>query len=315
MTQPLHNPAVPVDRFQEMKVLLAVAEAESFAGGAKLVGMSPPSVTRVIAGLENRLGTLLLARSTRSLRLTEAGRRYVEDCKRILLDLDEAEELATGSSIRARGNLTVTAPVMFGELFLIPLITEYLAAHSQVTINALLVDRVVNMVDEGVDVAIRIGQLPDTGLQAIKVGQIRPVVCAAPGFLDRVGRPQEPKDVLAYPVVMSSASNLLTEWHFQTAENTLSLHPQPRLLVSSNQAAINAARLGWGLTRVLSYQVADAVAKGELEIVLTAFQTPALPVHVLYQGDKRVPAKVRTFVDFCAERFLADKALQAAGTV
>jgi DNA-binding transcriptional LysR family regulator len=298
-----------------MNVLVAVAEAESFAGGAKLVGMSPPSVTRVVAGLENRLGTLLLARSTRSLRLTEAGRRYVEDCKRILLELEEAEELATGSASRARGNLTVTAPVMFGELFLIPLITEYLAAHSEVTINALLVDRVVNMADEGVDVAIRIGELPDTGLQAIKVGQIRPVVCAAPAFLERVGRPQAPEEVLAHPVVMSSASNLLTEWHFRTAETTVSLRPQPRLLVSSNQAAINAARLGWGLTRVLSYQVAQAVAKGELEIVLAAFQTPALPVHVLYQGDKRVPAKVRTFVDFCAERFLVDEALQAAGAV
>ena len=190
-----------------MKVLLAVAEAESFAGGARLVGMSPPSVTRVIAGLEKRLGTLLLARSTRSLRLTEAGRRYVEDCKRILLELEEAEELATGSSIRARGNLTVTAPVMFGELYLIPLITEYLSAHPQVTINALLVDRLVNMVEEGVDVAIRIGQLPETGLQAIKVGHIRPVICAAPAFLERFGRPQEPKEVLAAPIVMSSASS------------------------------------------------------------------------------------------------------------
>ncbi|MBB2497057.1 LysR family transcriptional regulator [Aquipseudomonas ullengensis] len=294
-----------------MKVLLAVADAESFAGGAKLMGMSPPSVTRVIAGLENRLGTLLLARSTRSLRLTEAGRRYMEDCKRILLDLEEAEELATGSSVRARGNLTVTAPVMFGELFLIPRITEYLAQHPEVTLNALLVDRLVNMVDEGVDVAIRIGELPDTGLQAVRVGHIRPVVCAAPAFLDRVGRPTAPKDVLALPMVMSSASNLLTEWQFRDGEHAIALHPKPRLLVSSNQAAINAARMGWGLTRVLSYQVAAAVAKGELEIVLEAFQTPALPVHVLYQGGKRIPAKVRTFVDYCSSRFLTDPALQA----
>lgn len=292
-----------------MKVLLAVAEADSFAAGAKVLGMSPPSVTRVIAGLESRLGTLLLARSTRSLRLTEAGRRYVEDCKRILLDLEEAEELATGSSIRARGNLTVTASVMFGELFLIPLITEYLALHPEVAINAVLVDRVVNMVDEGLDVAIRIGQLPDNGLHTIKVGQIRPVVCAAPGFLDRVGRPTAPKEVLAAPIVMSSASGLLTDWQFNVAGNPVTLHPKPRLVVSSNQAAINAARLGWGFTRVLSYQVAELVAKGELEIVLAAFETNALPVHVLYQGGGRVSAKVHTFVDYCASRFLADPAL------
>ena len=182
-----------------MKVLVAVAEAESFAGGAKLLGLSAPSVTRVIAGLENRLGTLLLARSTRSLRLTEAGRRYVDDCRRILLDLEEAEELAAGSASRARGNLTVTAPVMFGELFLIPLITEYLAAHPEVSVNALLVDRLVNMVEEGVDVAIRIGRLPDTGLQAVRVGEIRPVICAAPAFLERVGRPRVPEDVMSAP--------------------------------------------------------------------------------------------------------------------
>jgi DNA-binding transcriptional LysR family regulator len=303
-----------MDRFQEMKVLLAVAEADSFAAGAKLLGMSAPSVTRVIAGLENRLGTLLLARSTRSLRLTEAGRRYVEDCRRILQDLEEAEELATGSSIRARGNLTVTASVMFGELFLIPLMTEYLVLHPEVVINALLVDRVVNMLDEGVDVAIRIGQLPDNGLQAIRVGQIRPVVCAAPGFLDRVGRPTAPEEVLEAPVVMSSASGLLTDWQFDVAGNAITLHPKPRLTVSSNQAAINAARMGGGFTRVLSYQVAELVSKGELEIVLGAFETTPLPVHVLYQGSKRVSAKVRTFVDYCSSRFLEDPALHAVPT-
>ncbi|MEN0107392.1 MAG: LysR family transcriptional regulator [Pseudomonas sp.] len=301
-----------MDRFQEMKVLLAVADAESFAGGAKRLGMSPPSVTRVIAGLETRLGTLLLARSTRSLRLTEAGRRYVEDCKRILLDLEEAEELATGSSIRPRGNLTVTAPVMFGELYLIPLITEYLADHPEVAINALLVDRLVNMLDEGVEVAVRIGPLRDSSLHAVYVGEIRPVVCAAPAFLDRVGRPATPNDVLDAPIVMSSASNLLTDWHFNLGKETLVLHPQPRLLVSSNQAAINAAVLGWGYTRVLSYQVADRVAKGELELVLSAFATPALPVHVLYGGGPRVPAKVRTFVDFCASRLQVHPGLHLA---
>ncbi|MDT4845781.1 HTH-type transcriptional regulator DmlR [compost metagenome] len=294
-------------------MLLAVAEAESFAGGAKLMGMSPPSVTRVIAGLEQRLGTLLLARSTRSLRLTEAGQRYVEDCRRILLDLEEAEELAAGSSIRPRGNLTVTAPVMFGELFLIPLITAYLAEHPEVAVNALLVDRLVNIIDEGVDVAVRIGQLPETGLQALKVGQIRPVICAAPAYLDQVGRPRHPEDLREAPVVMSSASSLLTDWQFAGPDGALTLRPQPRLLVSSNQAAINAARLGWGYTRVLSYQVAESVAKGELEIVLEAFGTTPLPVHILHQGGRRVPAKVRTFVDFCAAHFLADPALHAAG--
>lgn len=302
-----------MDRFQEMKVLLAVTEAESFAGGARLLGMSPPSVTRAIAALEARLGTLLLARNTRSLRLTEAGRRYVEDCRRILLELEEAEELAAGGGVRPRGRLTVTAPVMFGELFLVPLIAEYLDAQPDVEINALLVDRLVNMVEEGVDVAVRIGRLPEGDHPALQVGQIRPVVCASPAFLDRVGRPTHPEELREMPVVMSSASTLLTQWQFAGSEGTFAFTPSPRLLVSSNQAAINAARLGWGFTRVLSYQVAEAVARGELETVLDAYATEAIPVHIVHQGGRRVSAKVRTFVDHCVARFQADPALRAAG--
>lgn len=302
-----------MDRFQEMKVLLAVTEAESFAGGAKLLGISPPSVTRAVAALEARLGTLLLARNTRSLRLTEAGQRYVEDCRRILLELEEAEELAAGGSVRPRGRLTVTAPVMFGELFLIPRITQYLDSYPDVEINALLVDRVVNMMEEGIDVAVRIGSLPEGDHQALQVGQIRPVVCAAPAFLDRVGRPQHPHEVRDAPIVMSSASGLLSHWQFVGADGVFGFTPTPRLTVSSNQAAIGAARLGWGYTRVLSYQVAAAVARGELELVLEAFEPPALPVHIIHQGGRQVSAKVRTFVDRCAASFRADPALRAAG--
>lgn len=299
-----------MDRFQEMKVLLAVTEAASFAGGAKQLGMSPPSATRAIAALESRLGTLLLARNTRSLRLTEAGQRYVEDCKRILLELEEAEDLAAGSTLRARGNLTVTAPVMFGELFLIPLVTEYLATHTEVTVNALLVDRLVSMADEGVDVAIRIGRLPEGNFHAVKVGEIRPVICAAPAFLERVGRPSHPQQLQGAQVVLSSASALLSQWHFNAPEGPITLTPQPRLVVNSNQAAVNAARLGWGYTGVLSYQVAQAVAAGELEIVLAAFSTAPLPVHILYQSGKQVSAKVRTFVDHCQQRLRQDAALK-----
>jgi DNA-binding transcriptional LysR family regulator len=300
-----------MDRFQEMKVLLAVAQAQSFAGGARLMRMSPPSITRVIAGLEKRLGVLLLARSTRSLRLTEAGRRYVEDCKRILLEVEAAEELASGSGMQARGDLTVTASVMFGEQYLIPLITEYLAVHPEVTVNTLLVDRLVNLVDEGVDVAVRIGELPDTSLRAVKVGQVSMVVCAAPSLLDRVGRPVQPADVMKLPIVMSSASALLTDWRFTVGNKTLTLHPSPRMVVNSNHASIKAASMGWGLTRAFSYQVADSVAKGELEILLKDYQTPVLPVHILYQSGERISAKVRTFVDYCSARLAADSALRA----
>lgn len=301
-----------MDRFQEMKVLLAVADAESFAGGAKQLGLSPPSVTRAIAALEQRLGTLLLARSTRSVRLTEAGRRYAEDCRRILQELEEAEELAAGSALRPRGNLTVTAPVLFGELYMVPLITEFLAAHAEVTVHALLVDRVVNLIDEGIDVAVRIGQLPEGEVNALKVGAIRPVICAAPAFLDRIGRPAQPTDLLDAPVVMSSSSVLLTDWQFEAPDGALTLRPQARFVVTSNNAAIHAAKLGWGFTRVLSYQVADAVARGELEIVLDAFAVAPLPIHLLQPGGARASAKVRAFIEHCAERLRNNPALQMA---
>ncbi|MFR0693207.1 LysR family transcriptional regulator [Enterobacterales bacterium AE_CKDN230030158-1A_HGKHYDSX7] len=293
-----------------MKVLLAVAEAGSLAAGARQLGLSPPSVTRAIAALEERLGTLLLARSTRNVRLTEAGQRYVEDCRRILQELEEAEELASGSALRPRGNLTVTAPVLFGELYLIPLIASYLDAQPEVTVNALLVDRVVNLLDEGIDVAVRIGQLPEGSLTALKVGEIRPVICAAPAFLDRHGRPKQPGELLDAPVVMANTSVLLTDWQFVTPQGPLTLRPPSRFAVSSNNAAIHAARLGWGFTRVLSYQAADAVARGELEIVLEDFATAPLPIHLLYQEGARLPAKVRSFVDHCAERLRGDAALQ-----
>jgi DNA-binding transcriptional LysR family regulator len=302
-----------MDRFQEMRVLLAVTEAESFAGGAKLLGISPPSVTRAVAALEARLGTLLLARNTRSLRLTEAGQRYVEDCRRILLELEEAEELAAGGSVRPRGRLTVTAPLMFGELFLIPRIAQYLDAHPDVEINALLVDRVVNMMEEGIDVAVRIGSLPEGDHPALQVGHVRQVLCAAPAYLDRVGRPSHPDELRDAPIVLSNASSLLSHWQFIGTDGPFGFVPQPRFTVSSNQAAISVARLGWGYTRVLSYQVAAAVARGEIELVLEAFEPPALPVHIIHQGGRQVSAKVRTFVDHCVASFRADPALRAAG--
>lgn len=295
-----------MDRFQEMKVLLAVTEAESLAGGARMLGISAPGATRAIAALEARLGTVLLARNTRSLRLTEAGRRYVEDCKRILLELEEAEELAAGGAVQARGNLSITASVMFGEQFLMPLISDYLCAHPEVSINALLVDRVVNLADEAIDVAVRIGQLPETAMHALKVGEIRPVICASPGFLDKVGRPALPIDLQGAQTVVSSASPLLTHWQFSGPDGPVTLMPAPRLTVSSNQAAINAARLGWGFTRVLSYQVAQAVARGELEIVLDSFCSQRLPVHLIYQSGRAGSAKVSSFVDHCYRALLRD---------
>ncbi|MBX9912431.1 MAG: LysR family transcriptional regulator [Pseudomonadaceae bacterium] len=304
-----------MDRFQEMQVFLAVAEQEGFALAARHLNMSPPSVTRAVAALEERIGTLLLARTTRSVRLTEAGQRYVADCRRILAELEEAEESAAGSHANARGQLTLTAPMLFGELFVTPIMVGYLEQQPAVSIKALLVDRVVSMVDEGIDVAVRIGNLPDSGLHAVEAGFVRRVVCAAPGYLAEHGRPEHPEQLREQRIVMSSSSTLTSDWHFNRDAEAFAVRLEPRLVVSANQAAISAAKLGWGLTRVLSYQVAAQVAAGELELVLEQFEPAPLPIHVVYQGGRKVPAKVRTFVDYCVEQLRQHRALNpvAAG--
>ncbi|MDQ0741036.1 LysR family transcriptional regulator [Pseudomonas sp. W4I3] len=301
-----------MDRFHEMQVFLAVADEEGFAAAARRLNTSPPSVTRAIAAMEQRIGTQLLSRTTRSLHLTEAGQRYLQDCRRILAELDEAEEAAAGSYSIPCGQLNVTAPVLFGELFVAPALADYLDQFPLVNIHALLVDRVVNMTDEGVDVAVRIGHLHEPGQQAIKVGEVRRVVCASPDYLDRQGRPQRPEQLREAKVVTSSSSQLVSEWAFVDGGQPLAVPIEPRLVVTANNAAINLARLGWGMTRVLSYQVAAAVAAGELEVVLQDFEPAALPIQVVFQNNGRVPAKVHSFVDFLTQRLGQDRALNPA---
>ncbi|MHA6576446.1 LysR family transcriptional regulator [Pseudomonas yamanorum] len=301
-----------MDRFQEMQIFLAVAEEQGFAAAARRLKISPPSVTRAIAAMEARIGTQLLSRTTRSLHLSEAGQRYLDDCRRILAELTEAEEAAAGSFSIPWGHLTVTAPVLFGELFVAPILGEYLDQFAQVSINALLVDRVVNMTDEGVDVAVRIGHLQENGQQAIKVGEVRRVVCAAPAYLERHGRPLHPGQLREAKIVTSSSSQLVSEWQFREGSQPLSVAVEPRLVVTANNAAINLARLGWGVTRVLSYQVASDVRAGALEIILQDFEPPALPIQVVFQNSARVPAKINTFVDFLVSRLGQDAALNPA---
>ncbi|WP_166364820.1 LysR family transcriptional regulator [Pseudomonas akapageensis] len=304
-----------MDRFQEMQIFLAVAEEEGFAAAARRLNISPPSVTRAVAALEERIGTRLLSRTTRSVHLSEAGQRYLEDCRRILAELDEAEEAAAGSYTMPWGQLTVTAPVLFGELFVTKVLAGYLDLFPAVHLNALLVDRVVNMVEEGVDVAIRIGNLQEAGQHAIKVGEVRQVVCAAPDYFARHGKPLHPEALSTANLVMPSSSQLLSNWQFVNAGKVLNFRFEPRLVVTANKAAINVACLGWGITRVLSYQVASKVESGELEIVLEDFEPPALPIHVVYQKGNRVPAKIRTFVDFCVQQLSQDVALNPSKKV
>ncbi|BAQ77863.1 MULTISPECIES: LysR family transcriptional regulator [Pseudomonas] len=290
-----------MDRFQEMQVFVCVAQEQGFAAAARRLNLSAASVTRAVAALEQRIGTQLLLRTTRRVHLSDAGQRYLEDCRRILAEVQDAEASAAGVHAQPRGQLTLTAPVLFGDLFVTPLLVRYLQRYPQVSVNALLLDRVANMVEEGIDVAVRIGELADSGQHSVRVGEVRRVVCAAPQFLAAHGRPQHPDELRQAPVIAPSSIGQTRNWQFNDNGRVLSVRPEPRLLVSANQAAISAACLGLGLTRVLSYQVADKVAAGQLEIVLEAFELAPLPIHVVYQGGRKAPARVRSFVDFAVQ--------------
>lgn len=284
-----------MDRLYLMTVFVAVAEERSFAAGARRLGMSPPAVTRAIASLEERLGVKLLTRTTRYVRVTDAGQRYLEDARRIILDVDEADESVAGINAQPRGHLAVTAPILFGRMFVIPAVVDYLQQYPEMEVSAVLLDRVVNLLEEGLDVGIRIGELPDSSMKAIRVGSVRRVVCASPAYLAKQGIPQQPTDLIHHLIVASSAFSPVLEWKFSQG---LVVRVKPRLTVTNNDSAIEAVLRGMGLTRLLSYQVAPYQALGQLQTVLSEFEPPPLPIHVIHREGRYASAKVRSFVDF-----------------
>ena len=298
-----------MNRFHLMTVFVAVAEAESFAGGARKLGMSPPAVTRAVAALEKRLGVKLLTRTTRFVRATDAGLRYLEHARRIIADLNEADDAAAGVDAAPRGQLAVTAPVLFGRLYVVPSMVEYLRRYPDMSLTALFLDRIVNLFEEGMDVGVRIGELPDSTMRAIGVGHVRRVVCASPEYLERSGIPQAPMDIARHTVIAASAVTPIAEWKFVTGKKKIIIKVNPRLTVTNNDAAIQAALQGFGITRLLSYQIAPHLASGQLQTVLSEYEPPPLPIHVLHREGRQASAKVRTFVDLLVERLRTDKAL------
>ncbi len=298
-----------MDRFHLMAVYVAVAEEESFAGGARRLGMSPPAVTRAIASLEKRLGVTLLTRTTRFVRATDAGQRYLEQARRIIAEADEADEAAAGVNAAPRGQLCITAPVLFGRMFVTPSIVEYLRHFPGMSISALFVDRVVNLLEEGMDIGVRIGELPDSSMKAIAVGHVRRVVCAAPDYLKKNGIPHSPVDLVRHTIIAASAVSPSVDWKFSDGRKSVSVKLAPRLTVTNNESAIVAAVQGFGVTRLLSYQIAAFLASGQLKAVLGDYEPPRLPIHVLHSEGRQASAKVRTFVDLLAERLKGDKAL------
>lgn len=298
-----------VDRLLLMTVFVAVAEEEGFAGAARRLNMSPPAVTRAIATLEQYLGIKLLNRTTRYVRVTEAGQRYLEDAKRVIAAADEADESVVGLNAEPRGHIVVTASVLFGRLYVMSGIVDYMERYADMEVSALFVDRVVNMLEEGVDVAIRIGELPDSSYRAIRVGSVRRVMCASPKYLEQYGMPQSPEELAQHQIILARGLNPSPEFKFEKNDTPLTVKVKPRLMVSDNDSAIEAAVGGLGITRLLSYQIAPQLIDGSLKIILSEFETKAVPVHIMHNEGRYTSAKIRTFVDLMAERLRADTSL------
>ncbi|MCD2343092.1 LysR family transcriptional regulator [Ideonella azotifigens] len=298
-----------MDRVHLMSVFVAVVDTHSLAGAARKLALSPPAVTRAVTELETLLGVRLLTRTTRVVRVTDAGARYAEDCRRILADLAEADESVSGMHATPRGKLMLTAPVMFGALYVTPIVTEYLQRYPEVNAECWFLDRVVNIVDEGIDLAVRIGNLADSSLQAIQVGQVRRVICAAPGYLEQHGTPATPDELARHCIVASTAAST-SEWRLHDNGESRLVKVQPRMTTTTNESALAAAVGGFGLTRLMSYQAAAAVAEGRLKIVLSAFEGPPLPIHLVHREGRHASQKARAFLDLAMDRLRAHPLLQ-----
>ncbi len=291
-----------MDRFDAMKTLVAAVDGGSLSAASRSLGMPLPTVSRKVAELEAHLKTQLVVRTSRRLVLTEAGQTYVAACRRILEEVQEAERTASGEYRNPTGHLLVTAPIMFGRLHVEPVLLDFLKAYPQINARLLLADHVVNLVDDHVDVAIRIGHLPDSSMVAKRLGEVKWVTCASPEFIKMNGVPKTPQDLLAQDCISFQGHYSNAAWDFGTGESALALNIRPRFAVNSADAAIAAAISGAGITRVLSYQIRTAEAEGKLHRVLQGFEPEALPVHLVYTEQPLLPLKLRTFLDFAAPK-------------
>lgn len=288
-----------MDRFGAMAVFVAVVDHGSLSAASRTLRMPLPTVSRRIAELEAALHARLLTRSTRRLALTDAGRDYVDACRRILDELADAERAVAGEYRAPRGELVVAAPVVFGRLHMQPLLNEFLRAYPDIAVRADYADRIVNLDEEHVDVALRIGTPPEGSLVAVPVGASRIVACASPAYLDRRGIPDDPRQLADHDCIAFDGLVSPRAWTFADGA---SVDVRARLVVNSAEAAIDAARAGLGVVRVLSYQVEAAVHAGELAFVLERQTPPPRPINLLYGGHRRVPLKLRAFVDFARPR-------------
>ncbi len=304
-----------MDRLEAMRVFIAALDEGSLAGAGRRLGRSPAAVSRAIAFLENHVGAELLHRTTRTLKLSEAGEGYAEVCRRVLAELDAADLAAAGEHAAPTGMLTITAPPIAGDEILRPVIDAFLEEYPSVSVHLVLLERAANLVEEGIDIALRILDLPDSSLVAIRIGgDVKQVVVAAPRYLARHPRIDEPADLVKHRIVTTGTEGP-DRWVFPPAKGSAvprAVHFKPRLIVNSTRSALAAAVRGIGVTRLLTYHVAERVQEGSLELLLREAEPPARPVHLVTpQGRLSVP-KVRAFVDFAAPRLRAEFARLSA---
>jgi DNA-binding transcriptional LysR family regulator len=291
-----------MDRLDAMTTLIAAVDGGSLSAASRALGMPLATVSRKVSELEAHLRTQLVVRTSRRLQLTEAGRAYVAASRRILDEVDDAERAASGEYRAPRGHLVVTAPVMFGRLHVEPVVLAFLGAYPDITVRLILADHVVNLVDDHVDVAIRIGRLADSQMMATRLGEVTSVVCASPAYLDEHDVPETPEQLPQHACVTFEGLYSTSVWRFGRGTAAMEVPIRPRLAVNTADAAIVAAVAGAGITRVLSYQVRTPVAEGRLRLILRRFEPAPLPVHLVHGAHTLLPLKLRAFLDFAAQR-------------
>lgn len=296
-----------MDRLDAMKTLITAVDSGSLSAASRMLGMPLATVSRKVSELEAHLHAQLVVRTSRKLLLTEAGAAYVVACRRILEEIDDAERAASGEYRVPRGHLTVTASVMFGKIYVEPVVLAFLKAYPEISVRMVLTDHVVNIVDDHIDAAIRVGPLPDSSMRATHLGEIKWVVCASPEYLREHGEPTSPQDLAKHDIIMFEGlhSNSVWSnevWHFGDGETALLLPIIPRLRVNTAESAVAAAVAGGGIARLLCYQIAEARAAGHLQTILTAYEPASIPVQLVHVGQAILPLKLRAFLDFAAPR-------------
>jgi DNA-binding transcriptional LysR family regulator len=289
-----------MDRLEAMRLLLRVADRGSFSAASRDLGVPLATVSRKVNELEAHLGAKLLVRTTRKVALTDTGVAYLASARRILEEIEETERIASGEFHAPRGELTLTAPVLFGRLHILPIVTDFLAAHPEINVRLLLSDRNLHLLDDHVDMAVRIGRLPDSTMIATNIGSMRTVVCVSPKLIDAYGMPGTPEEAVRFPCVNFDFLSPASNWLFRSAETGQATEVafSPRLSVSTAEAAVEAAAQGVGATRVLHYQCAQQVRDGALRIILEDFEVDPVPVHLIHAARGALPSKMRVFLDF-----------------